>query len=341
MERSRALLREIEGPFNPGDAVVPLHQWSGTSALLGYSAIGRLARKAEDLMRERPIDQGQLREAVSDLATAFSSPTAARDFPIPVYVLEALSGKRVALVDLPAGELDRITPALERANAIVENYECAGGSIPKSLLRSTLVVAHVRPNSPVTAWLSGDSLLWNACPVVLTGSREDLLALSQAAQSRTREFLMDSWQPEEALVRLSLALTRQPAAVLPSSSPVSGRPRVLVADDDPTVVALVRASLQNFGMDCEAASDGPAALASIRATRPHAAVLDVNMPGMDGYAVLSAVRSDELPVRVLLLTARQQEADILRGFTLGADDYVIKPFSPMELVARLKRLLGR
>jgi DNA-binding response OmpR family regulator len=75
--------------------------------------------------------------------------------------------------------------------------------------------------------------------------------------------------------------------------------------------------------------------------RPDAAVLDVNMPGMDGYAVLSAIRQEGIPLRVLLLTARQQESDVIRGFTLGADDYVVKPFSPMELVARLKRLLGR
>ena len=70
-------------------------------------------------------------------------------------------------------------------------------------------------------------------------------------------------------------------------------------------------------------------------------VLDVNMPGMDGYEVLAAIRAENLPVRVLLLTARQQEGDIIRGFTLGADDYMVKPFSPTELVARLKRLLGR
>jgi DNA-binding response OmpR family regulator len=62
---------------------------------------------------------------------------------------------------------------------------------------------------------------------------------------------------------------------------------------------------------------------------------------MDGYEVLAAIRAENLPVRVLLLTARQQESDIIRGFTLGADDYVVKPFSPLELVARLKRLILR
>jgi len=63
------------------------------------------------------------------------------------------------------------------------------------------------------------------------------------------------------------------------------------------------------------------------------------MPGIDGYEVLAAIRNEGLPVRVILLTARQQEADITRGFKLGADDYVIKPFNPSELLARLKRYL--
>jgi two-component system OmpR family response regulator len=120
-----------------------------------------------------------------------------------------------------------------------------------------------------------------------------------------------------------------------------GRIRVLVADDDSTVLALVRTALENFGMECYLAADGPKALDAARRLRPQAAILDVNMPGMDGYEVLSAIRAENLPVRVMLLTARQQENDIIRGFTLGADDYVVKPFSPMELVARLKRLVLR
>lgn len=66
----------------------------------------------------------------------------------------------------------------------------------------------------------------------------------------------------------------------------------------------------------------------------------MNMPGMDGFEVLAAVRAEAIPVRIILLTARHQEHDIVRGFTLGSDDYVVKPFSPMELVARLKRLLA-
>ena len=157
------------------------------------------------------------------------------------------------------------------------------------------------------------------------------------------EFLMDSWQPEEALVRLSLALAHSDSRKARPAPPIpaGGRIRVLVADDDSTVLALVRTALQNFGMECHMAADGPKALEAARRLRPHAAVLDVNMPGMDGYEVLAAIRAENIPVRVMLLTARQQESDVIRGFTLGADDYVVKPFSPMELVARIKRLVVR
>jgi DNA-binding response OmpR family regulator len=77
----------------------------------------------------------------------------------------------------------------------------------------------------------------------------------------------------------------------------------------------------------------------IREFCPHAAVLDVNMPGMDGFEVLAAIRQAALPVKVIMLTARQNERDVLRGFELGADDYVAKPFNPLELAARLKRFL--
>jgi len=94
-------------------------------------------------------------------------------------------------------------------------------------------------------------------------------------------------------------------------------------------------------MECHTAADGLEAIAAARRLKPQVAVLDVNMPGMDGFEVLAAIRAEGIPSRVVLLTARQQETDVIRGFTLGADDYVVKPFSPMELVARLKRLLSR
>src|SRR5581483_4643285 len=118
----------------------------------------------------------------------------------------------------------------------------------------------------------------------------------------------------EALIRLSFALSRhtQPGAVpsraagSPESElrPVTATPEILIADDDATSRSLVRLALQEYGMQCRVATNGQEALEMIRLHNPHAAVLDVNMPGMDGYLVLAAVREERLPVRVILLTAR-------------------------------------
>jgi len=257
--------------------------------------------------------------------------------------VQALSGKRVALVGLPPNDAQRMCVALERTNSTPVFFEATEPPDSQAVLECHLAVVHVRPEMGPTPWLApGTAYL---LPLVFVGNRDHLLSLEQEVQSLASEFLMDSWQPDEALVRLSLALSQH--HVNPTAAPPAGkkaaseRSRVAIADDDPTVLALVRTALANFGMECYTAADGPSALETIRRYRPHAAILDVNMPGMDGYAVLSAVRKEEIPVRVLLLTARQQESDVIRGFSLGADDYVVKPFSPMELVARMKRLLWR
>ena len=102
---------------------------------------------------------------------------------------------------------------------------------------------------------------------------------------------------------------------------------------------MLRTTLRNFGLACEAVDNGRDALRLIRDEKPHVVVLDINMPGLDGFGVLSAIRTEKLPTLVVLLSARQQEEDVLRGFQLGADDYIAKPFNPPELVARIKRLL--
>jgi two-component system, cell cycle response regulator DivK len=343
-EKSRQLLLDMDTQFNAKEAARTVHQWIGTGGLLGYSSISRLAREAEAILLDRPLENSQLRECLANLAMAFSTPREARDAPIPEYVVQTLSGKHVAVVGLRPNEEERLGVALERVKATGIFFEFSEAPDTQRLLECDLAVIHVRAETATSPWLDPNALFWKTLPTVLVGTRDDLLELDQRLQSAAREFLMDSWQPDEALVRLSLAV--RPKAAGPTVAPtmstaIIGRPRILIADDDPTVLTLVRAALQNFGMDCQTASDGTQALAAIRSLRPHAAVLDVNMPGMDGFEVLAAARAEQFPGRVLLLTARQQESDVIRGFTLGADDYVIKPFSPMELVARLKRLLGR
>jgi DNA-binding response OmpR family regulator len=123
----------------------------------------------------------------------------------------------------------------------------------------------------------------------------------------------------------------------------SGKPLVLVADDDPDILALVTFRLERGGYDVVAANDGEEALRLAVERAPDLAVLDVMMPKLDGYEVTTRLRQSERTRRmpVILLTARVQEADIARGFEVGADDYVKKPFSPQELGARVQAILGR
>lgn len=120
--------------------------------------------------------------------------------------------------------------------------------------------------------------------------------------------------------------------------------RVLLAEDDPVTARLVVHRLSREpGVTVLHAADGETALAIARQDTLSAAILDIRLPVLDGLSILSALRKDERYARlpVMMLTSLGSEADVIRGFELGADDYVVKPFSPAELVARLQRLLAR
>jgi DNA-binding response OmpR family regulator len=116
--------------------------------------------------------------------------------------------------------------------------------------------------------------------------------------------------------------------------------KILVVDDEPTIANTVRAYLEPEGYTVYMAADGPTALKVARSFRPDLVVLDIMLPGLDGLEVLRRLRQ-ESAVFVLMLTARAEEADKLVGLGMGADDYITKPFSPRELVARVKAILRR
>ena len=118
---------------------------------------------------------------------------------------------------------------------------------------------------------------------------------------------------------------------------------ILVVDDEPGIVAVVRDYLEKGGFRVLTAGDGRAALRLARLERPNLMVLDLMLPGIDGLDIIRALRSDPILhlMSVIMLTARVDEADRLIGLELGADDYVTKPFSPRELVARVRAVLRR
>jgi len=116
--------------------------------------------------------------------------------------------------------------------------------------------------------------------------------------------------------------------------------KILVVDDEPDIVRLVRAYLERAGFAVVTAGEGGEALAVFRHERPNLVVLDLNLPGMDGLDVCRGMRRDS-DVPIIMLTARLEETDRLIGLELGADDYVVKPFSPREIVARVRAVLRR
>ncbi len=116
--------------------------------------------------------------------------------------------------------------------------------------------------------------------------------------------------------------------------------KILIIDDEPSIVNLVSAYLRPEGYQVFTAADGPTGLKAARAYKPDLILLDVMLPGMDGMELLSRLRL-ESDVYVIMLTARTEETDKVIGLTVGADDYVTKPFSPRELTARIKSALRR
>ena len=117
--------------------------------------------------------------------------------------------------------------------------------------------------------------------------------------------------------------------------------KILIVDDEPRIRELIREHLQYAGYVCEEAGDGSAALSLLSGGGFDLVILDVMMPFMDGMTCLREMRTRKIMTPVIMLTARSEEYDKLAGLEGGADDYVVKPFSPRELVARVKAVLAR
>jgi len=358
--KTRHILESLETGFDAGAAARLLHGWIGSAGLLGHPEIVKTIRGIEETLRQPPFQIKDVREGLTNLLMEFTDLRDAHEPAVPEDLAEALRGKRIALIGFTAECADSVCATLGHVKARPLLFETGESPDCQSIRECDLVMVHVRPETLDCRWLDGAVALPAGMQLVLAGERRDLLKLPQTALARDAELLADPWHAEEVLMRLRMALNRRtaalaappPAAPSPAAPAPAGaegapqqtavlRPKVVLADDDAIVLTVVGSTLQNYGMTCETANNGRDALRLIRQTQPHVAVLDVNMPGLDGYEVLAAVRAENLPVMVILLTARQREGDILRGFQLGADDYLVKPFNPLELMARMKRLLRR
>ena len=354
--QSRQMLMDLGPKFDLKNARALIHRWIGAAGALGYFPIAALARETENLLEAARLDVNLLRERLSELALAFQEPAEAALDPLPESMKTELAGKRIGLVGFALDEAERLCGVLETVGARPRLFEAAESPDAEGVRHCQAILVHVREQTMRCAWLTAPGSVPAGKALILVGNRDRNMVLDSAVRHRAHEFLIDGWQPEEALMRVVFALCRvaqrppaQPAATPRSAAtgaPAAAAPapalaNVLIADDDPAVRAVLQAAFRDQKIECRTTSSGADALRIIREAEPTAAILDINMPDMSGFEVLAAIKVASLPIRTILLSARSRETDILQAFRLGADDYVIKPFNPIEVVVRLKRLFGR
>ncbi|HEX8618921.1 MAG TPA: response regulator [Thermoanaerobaculia bacterium] len=234
--------------------------------------------------------------------------------------MTALQGRAVALIGLDREQMLAASSAIEAAGGDWQAFGRLPDAVRLQGIDAIVCAAAVAP--------------------ALAAAGLPLLVVGPAELEVPHDFVLAPIRGEELVVRLQRLSGVAPA---PRARSSAAQPVVLAADDDPTTTAIVRAVVTQNAMTCHIARNGAEAIDLARALVPDAMVLDVNMPFRDGFEVLSALREDPrtAAVPVLMLTSVQQEADVVKGFRLGADDYVLKPFNPMELLARIKRLVRR
>ncbi len=323
--RCAALLGERAGAAEIRAAA---HVWAGLGGTFGYPEISTLARRIHDHLRRGGLADGEVTGWLERLRALFeqAAESAAEDgrHGVPVELAARLAGRRIALAGLNAAVASRFAAALTDAGAEVLDAVRAG---------CDLAIAGANGGGAGFRELAAAGLR-----VLLVGTPPDGGGALPAGTHY--DFVASPWTDAEVLSRACHLLARRDATGAPENTGGGGPCKVVIADDDPTILTLLKATVENSGMECAVAREGAEALELVRASGADAVILDVMMPNMDGLEVLAAIRNDPSlrRVRVLVLSALQHETDIVRAFGLGADDYVTKPFSPVEVLARLKRL---
>lgn len=251
-------------------------------------------------------------------------------------ITATLAGCRIGLCGFDAGEAHRISGIVSSAEALPvvfdERLLAGSGRVCDVLIIKLLRLGEegVRASA------------FSPAPVLAIAPSQALLEGAAGAYRWPRDCMSEPWSPAELLVRLYRLLACSHAAPQRPARPSGSEPRVLVADDDPELVAFVDIVLRRKGIDCLAADNGLTALRMARDFDPDLLLLDVRMPVMNGFEVLRAIRCDptlqKLPV--VLLTACDDSADIAHGSELNADEYLGKPVSPTLLWNRVSRLLS-
>jgi CheY-like chemotaxis protein len=339
LDRCATILKELRSGGGVAAEVVRriTHRWTDLGGMLGFPDIADCAQRIEELLR-RPEGPDDAMERAFEVAYhRFRAAAYARP-ELPRELAAGLRGARVALAGFSNEEVDRIrnlAPAAEM-QIVVEPVASKWTNMQDEY--DALVVNACAPSAPSA--LRPEKV---RIPAVFVGSISLLPSLAMLPAG-TCDFVLAPWDAKEVLVRLFRLIVKPAPARAPAALPRSAerRYRVLIADDDPDIQALVSHALEEAKMESTAAADGRQALDAVRQFSPHAIVLDVDMPDLDGFEVLRRLRRNSVTanIPVLLLTSYRDESDINRGREYGADDYVTKPFLPADVANRVLKMIS-
>ncbi|WP_424673728.1 response regulator [Candidatus Binatus sp.] len=258
-------------------------------------------------------------------------------------IKQSIAGRRFALMGFETPEADSILAVLGTARGI-GHVVGAAPNIPglnsfspfdACFINASAIGIGDQP-SPI------EMIARSRKPAVIIGTHQELVARFAAIAGLNRDFMTRPCQPEELLLRAYRVLRfveAAAAAIQPSAR--NGARRVVLADDDATTVVMISTILKHFNFECDVAHDGAQACEIARTKKPDLVLMDVAMPHMNGFEALTALRSDSAirSMPVILVSAHRDEAEVVKGFSLGADDYITKPFNSGELMARISRAL--
>lgn len=247
-----------------------------------------------------------------------------------------LRGRRVALIGFTDEEFASYTALLEQHGAFCRRVD--SGVIARALqLLETFDLVLVRVGGDLLP-AAIEKVVVETCrrPVLVIGSETSLSAMRRFLSRPSRDYAFEPCSAAELGLRCSTLLPNSPDGVRSQAC------TVLVADDDRVTLALLETTFVRDGLICRAVSNGEEALAFTKQFGPEVVILDVNMPGLDGFSVLEAIKRDTVTAsaRVLMLTGSAVEEDVRRARALGADGYIVKPVKPGEIVRRVKTLVG-
>jgi len=324
---------------------VRIQQICGSLEALGKAGtLNGVAALIEELKTEMErVSQDLQHIQMEKLENPLEEPDVVLPTPGPdlLAIAPAFKGKRILALNLYPGILSQL-------KSVLNDFECELGSIESSFFDEKGWAA--RASLLILGAKIGDTTALEQCMkwrekgeeipiIVVTGALDPkMLACIEALEA---DFVLEPFPADDLLLRAHQKMNISSASIVKKSQ--SATTEILVAEDDPLIARFLSNALKRAGYNVTHTEDGESAMAAIRQNEYQLVILDITMPKTDGFGVLAQMRLQKnySQIPVLMLTSRVHEHDVVRAFDLGVDDYVTKPFNPLEVVSRVRRLLKR